>query len=96
MELYRIKNTRTGLFSKGGMSADQSDKWSWSKKGKLWTGMGPLKNHLRQYVSDSEYRKHYQNNIPHEWIVVVPNGKGDWVEHCKARSLYPETKYQTP
>ena len=94
MELYRIQNTKTGLYSKGGTSADQSDTSSWNKKGKLWTGIGPLKNHLRQYVEDLPYRKHYQNYIPHEWIVVVPGEKGDWVEYCKARSLYPETKYE--
>lgn len=96
MELYRIKNTKTGLFSKGGMSADQDNTLSWSKKGKLWTGKGPLKSHLRQYIIDREYSKQYKNNIPHEWMVVTPTGNGDWVEHCKARSLYPETKYQTP
>jgi hypothetical protein len=96
MELYRIKNIKTGLFSKGGMDCDKDNTtYRWSKKGKIWTGIGPLKSHLRQYVNDNEYSKKYKNNIPEEWIVVKPSN-GDWVEHCKARSLYPETKYQTP
>ena len=54
--------------------------------------MGPLKLHLRQYVTDHAYSKQYENRIPPEWMVVeVMNG--DWVEVQSARSLYPETKY---
>lgn len=38
LKLYRIKHAVTGLYQKGGSS--------WGKKGKTWTGLGPLKNHL--------------------------------------------------
>ena len=37
---YRILNTSTGLYSKGGSYP------RFSKKGKVWAGMGPLKNHI--------------------------------------------------
>lgn len=38
--VYRIRNKITGEFSTGGTYP------GWSKKGKLWTGKGPLSNHL--------------------------------------------------
>jgi hypothetical protein len=46
--IYKIKNSN-GLFSGGGMYI------RWSKKGKVWNGLGPLKNHLR-LVTPSDYR----------------------------------------
>jgi ribosome-binding ATPase YchF (GTP1/OBG family) len=41
MKIYKIKNTETGLFSKGGTVEP-----SWSKKGKTWSSIGHLKVHL--------------------------------------------------
>jgi len=38
--IFKIRDPNTGLFSSGGMSP------SFSKKGKVWKGIGPLKNHL--------------------------------------------------
>ena len=47
--VYKIRNKTTGLFSTGGA-------WpNWSKKGKLWTGLGPLANHLG-LVRDNAYK----------------------------------------
>lgn len=94
MQVYRIMNKTTGLFSKGGCNADISP-YYWSKKGKVWTGLGPLKCHLKFYVTDLSYSKSYNNKIPHDWVVMEYNN-GDWSETMTARSLYPETKYQTP
>lgn len=41
MKLYRIKNTVTGKYSKGGM------KENWSKRGKFWMGKTDLLKHFR-------------------------------------------------
>ena len=51
-KIYRIRHKKTGLFSTGGteVSAD-GQKFGWTKKGKVWTGIGPLRNHLNQYVN---------------------------------------------
>jgi len=38
--LLKIRNPRTGLYSTGGTTP------RWTKKGKVWRGVGPLKNHL--------------------------------------------------
>jgi len=40
MTVYRIKNQTTGLYSTGGENPH------WTKKGKLWTLAGALKNHF--------------------------------------------------
>jgi len=45
--VYKIRDKRTGLFSKGGFSS--SDELLFEKMGKTWTGLGPLKNHLRMF-----------------------------------------------
>lgn len=45
LEGYVIYDPTTGLFSSGGMPG----KMHWRKKPKIWTGIGPLKNHLRQF-----------------------------------------------
>ena len=39
---FRIRRIKDGLFSTGGIDPD------WSKKGKIWKGIGPLKLHLLQ------------------------------------------------
>lgn len=40
VKIYRIRRKRDGLFSSGGMNP------RFNKKGKIWQGLGPLKNHL--------------------------------------------------
>lgn len=51
MKVYKIFNTESKLYSKGGMGADHScySQIYWSKKGKVWNGIGPLKLHLKQF-----------------------------------------------
>jgi hypothetical protein len=39
-EVYKIRSKKTGLYSLGGATPQ------WSKHGKTWMGLGPLKNHL--------------------------------------------------
>jgi hypothetical protein len=53
VRFYKIGHITTGLFSNGGTHS------KWTRKGKVWQGLGPLKNHLAQF-------KH----IPSEWIVM--------------------------
>lgn len=58
MKLYRIRHKLTGQFSKGGYDPIQNPKGEgrgWSKRGKVWTGLGPLKNHLNIARSDWRY-----------------------------------------
>jgi hypothetical protein len=42
MAMYKIRNTKTGLYSKGG------DRPSWSKAGKVWKRLGDLSSHFTQ------------------------------------------------
>ncbi|MNW61765.1 hypothetical protein D3C74_398520 [compost metagenome] len=42
--VYKIRNKTTGLFSRGGTNINNL----WSKKGKSWSNIGHLKNHLIQ------------------------------------------------
>lgn len=48
---FKIRHKQTGLYSNGGdaVSFDGSG-FGWGKEGKIWKGMGPLKNHLAQYL----------------------------------------------
>ena len=39
-QVFKIRRKSDGLFSTGGTGPQ------WSKKGKMWTGRGPLSNHL--------------------------------------------------
>jgi hypothetical protein len=87
--LFKIRSKTTGLFSTGGTSA------TFTTKGKTWTGMGPLKAHLRQYF---KYKRKSEGG--YEWRKLVNNIPTDWevVEYIMAptdtildaRSLYPD------
>jgi len=55
---FKIWCTEKKLYSKGGSPADKR-MWCWSETGKVWTGIGPLKNHLRQFKT-----------IPDSWLIV--------------------------
>jgi hypothetical protein len=75
MILYMIRDRHTGHFSPGGSRADEAwreGRWA-GKKGKVWTGMGALKNHLRQFVVTvwaGGIRKEV-NEIPSDWEIVI-------------------------
>jgi hypothetical protein len=58
VKVYRILDTKTGLFSKGSSYANVSLR-RWSKRGKVWNSIGSLKNHLNLY-----------KKIPEHWTVV--------------------------
>jgi hypothetical protein len=52
MKIFKIRNLKTGLFSKGGHCP------RWSKKGKVWTNIGHVKSHINniaRHVKDIEY-----------------------------------------
>jgi hypothetical protein len=74
---FKIRHKTTSLFSNGGdtVSLDGSG-YGWSAEGKIWKGMGPLKNHLAQYLpkGDSGYaRGKFNQNIARvvgDWEVV--------------------------
>lgn len=110
---YKIKHQTIGLYSVGGtyvndaMYGKKYKYMSWKNKGKTWNGKGPLKLHLRQYCSDSQYLdpvglivhwregtrcKFWTNNIPETWIVEETNLEDNTVITYKARGLYPETE----
>lgn len=59
--VYKIMNSNR-LYSSGGTSPN------FNREGKVWTSLGRLKSHLRQFPPRS---------IPKDWIIVEfsPNGK---------------------
>ena len=88
--LYKIRDVNTGLFSTGGMDPN------WTTKGKTWTGLGPLKSHLRQFVTYEQLKNgqtdyHTQiNKIPENWEVVKIKFIESEVELLNAKQLYPK------
>lgn len=46
MKVYKIQHRETGLFSNGGAYP------RWTKTGKAWSGIGPLKSHLNLVLSE--------------------------------------------
>lgn len=54
LRVCRIKNPRTGEFSRGGSCADRL----WGKRGKAWSDIGHMKSHLRIFGDDCVTR-HY-------------------------------------
>ena len=62
-QYYRIRNSKTSLFSKGGADAFHSSSGQWTKTGKVWKGLGPLKNHLNVVIESHK-------GIPDDWEVV--------------------------
>ena len=60
--------------------------YGWSSKGKSWSGMGPLKNHLAQYVGSANYDGYNKEKLAanlarilDEWEVVEFIMKDDGV-----------------
>lgn len=68
MKVYKIQN-KTGLFSTGGSNP------TFNKKGKIWTGIGPLKNHfacvLHHKPSASTYNP-YEDCVVLEYVLENP------------------------
>ena len=58
MKLYKIRDTKTGMYSKGGCDCTLSDR-HWSKLGKTWSRLSFVKAHLGMYVK-----------VPRSWEVV--------------------------
>lgn len=56
---YKIRDVETGLFACKGL-------YYWTKKGKIWSNIGHLKNALRNKFGDD-----YVKQIPWNWEIVV-------------------------
>ena len=68
--VYMIRHKKTGLYKLGG------DWKAWSKKGKVWAGIGALKNHLNlhkhEYLGSGVYK--FPDHVAEEmknWEVVA-------------------------
>ena len=61
--VYKIRNTITGLYSLGGSDANRAPS-RWSKNGKVWNGLGPLRNHLNGFLHE------YGGGLPETWEVL--------------------------
>jgi hypothetical protein len=68
-DFYKIRNKRTGLFSKGGDSANCGGVF-WSSNGKTWGTLGHLMSHLTQYVEFNYAGMELRFNIPDDWEIV--------------------------
>lgn len=84
--VYKVRDRVTGLWSAGGIDA------RFTKKGKVWTGRGPLLLHLAQYLCKRYLGQHgrvseyeYINKIGETWDVV---------EYAEGRAnVYPARLY---
>lgn len=74
MITYKIRNVKTGLYSTGGVCP------SWSTRGKSWSTMGHVRNHLnhikaprtsRLYEAEDWEIVQFQANEVTAWSVVV-------------------------
>jgi hypothetical protein len=76
MIFFKIRNKKTGLYSKGGtdMLVSEDPRYPsrhWNKVGKTWTTRRALGGHLAQYV-DVPYDDAKPSNvpIPEDWEIV--------------------------
>lgn len=76
-DLFKIHHKKTGLYSKGGTGVNLNGTgMGWGKDGKVWQGMGPLKNHLAQYLPkydpyyDSVQFKKNIGGILEDWEII--------------------------
>jgi len=53
-EMFKIRHKKTGMFSNGGENP------TWSKNGKTWEGIGPLRLHLRQFKHTDQKLKDWE------------------------------------
>lgn len=95
---YMIRDKNTGLFSPGGSDADKFGRtWKPAGKGKVWTSMGALKNHLRQYQHPiysvvRPYQRVGMSDVPESWEVLsveIRIVETPGTETISARSLVP-------
>jgi hypothetical protein len=74
IEVYKIFDPNTRLFSKGGLDAKRDGyKLAWSKKGKLWPSAGAIRSHLGQFIQEQWVKTvghTYEMTIPKHWVVV--------------------------
>jgi hypothetical protein len=47
-KFYKIRNTKSQLYSVGGTRVDEHR--GWSRTGKVWTKLGTLRSHLTQHL----------------------------------------------
>ena len=47
-KFYKIRNTKTQLYSVGSTRVDEH--WGWSRTGKVWTELGILRSYLTQHL----------------------------------------------
>lgn len=71
--VYKIRDSETRLFSSGGSEPN------FSKKGKVWSNIGHIKNHLKMFKV-----------IPSEWEVVKYEIIENELETCSAFKLNPK------
>lgn len=68
MKIFKVKDTKTGLYSTGGYHP------SWTKQGKSWESLGSVTSHLRLYARGYSWSRkrgqNVQNQIPDTWVVV--------------------------
>lgn len=62
VKAYKIKNQKTGLYSTGGSIP------RWTAKGKTWSSLGPLKNHLGLVLDNN--RAHRFAYDTRDWVII--------------------------
>lgn len=69
--IYMIRHKATGLFKLGG-TGNNKGIGTWSKKGKVWHGLGPVKLHLNLYKDwrTNEFPSHVIEEMK-QWEVVA-------------------------
>lgn len=86
--VYKIRNTVTGLYSKGGSDGQ------WSKNGKIWSGIGPLKLHFN--VLSRQGRVEYRDAVVCEIEIVETEcaitPTQHWVDQANARTAEREAE----
>lgn len=74
--IYLIRDTLTGLYSPGRMEALgrwRGGQWGDLKRAKVWSSIGALKNHLRQFVLKRwvDGKRVEVSEIPATWEVLA-------------------------
>jgi hypothetical protein len=72
MEIWKIRQKSTGLFSVGGDVVRNGVGGAWSEKGKNWNRLNHLKSHLN--INARFYREH-QDNIEIVKMILVASEK---------------------
>lgn len=89
IKVFKIRDIETGLFSTGGTSP------RWTKRGKSWSQINHVKNHLRQFCwspKDEAGHTNYKvvkNYIPKNWEVIELSNAAPIQHTYLAHTLYP-------